>query len=169
MTEYVVPGPSARGGDGSVGVGMTGQTAKIESRCGRCEGTQVRQVNQFIDRGQLWWDAEVYCESCGAYLCEHAGPGRAPEDVRSALLAEHGPSRLCVVGPRPSLVSVLKVLREVSEVSLPRARELADELTDTGLVGTLVEMEFLKIQLRSRGVAAEVRPDAGPAGEPIPS
>lgn len=148
---------------------MTGQTAKIESRCGGCGGTLVRQVNQFIDCGQLWWDAEVSCRTCGAGWCEHSGPGKAPEDVRSALLAEHGPSRLRVVGPAPSPVSVLKVLREVWGVSLPQARELADELTDTGLVGTLAEMEFLKTRLRSRGVAAEVRSNAGPEGEWIPS
>ncbi|MEV0346559.1 hypothetical protein AB0H88_12385 [Nonomuraea sp. NPDC050680] len=148
---------------------MTGQTAKIESRCGSCEGTLVRQVNQFIDNGQLCWDAEVACESCGTGWCEQFGSGETPEDIRSALLAEHGPSRLCVVGPVPNLVSVLKVLREVWEVPIPQARELADKLTDTGLVGTLAEMEFLHTRLRSRGVAAEVRSDAGPEGEQIPS
>ncbi|MGP3913885.1 hypothetical protein [Nonomuraea sp. 10N515B] len=126
-------------------------------------------MNQFIDRGQLCWDVEVACESCGTGWCEQFGSGETPENIRSALLAEHGPSRLCVVGPVPSLVSVLKVLREVWEVSLPRARELADELTDTGFVGTLVEMEFLKIRLRSRGVAAEVRSDGSLESEPIPS
>ncbi|GAA2316719.1 hypothetical protein GCM10010149_81050 [Nonomuraea roseoviolacea subsp. roseoviolacea] len=140
---------------------MTGQTAKIPSRCDRCGGSSVRQVNQFINCGQLWWDAEFSCAFCGDGGCEHAGPGQAPEDVRSALLAEHGPSRLCVVGPVASLVSVMQVLREVAKVSLPRARELADELTDTGLVGTLAEMEFLRNRLRSRGVIAEVRSDGG--------
>ncbi|MEV4114155.1 hypothetical protein [Nonomuraea sp. NPDC049695] len=148
---------------------MTEQTAKIESRCDGCGGTLVRQVNQFIHRNQLWWDAEFSCASCGDGGCEHSGPGQAPEDVRNALLAKHGPSRLCVVGQVSSLVSVMKVVREVSQVSLPRARELADELTDTGLVGTLAEMEFLKTRLRSRGVTAEVRSDVGAESRPIPS
>ncbi|MEU7743519.1 hypothetical protein [Nonomuraea sp. NPDC049158] len=148
---------------------MTEQMAKIESRCDGCGGTLVRQVNQFIHRDQLWWDAEFSCASCGAAGCEHSGPGQAPENVRSALLAEHGPSRLCVVGPVSSLASVVKVVREVSQVSLPQARELADKLTDTGLVGTLAEMELLRTRLRSRGVTAEVRPDVGAEGRPIPS
>ncbi|MEU8150204.1 hypothetical protein [Nonomuraea sp. NPDC048901] len=126
-------------------------------------------MNQFIDRGQLCWDAEVACESCCTGWCEQFGSGETPEDIRSALLAEHGPSRLRLVGPAPSPVSVLKVLREVWEVSLPRARELADELTHSGSVGTLAEMEFLNIRLRSRGVAAEVRSDGSPESEPIPS
>ncbi|MEV4355969.1 hypothetical protein [Nonomuraea sp. NPDC049625] len=147
---------------------MTGQTAKIESRCDGCGGTLVRQVNQFIDRGQLWWDAEASCTSCGDGWWEHPDSGKPPKEVRSALLAAHGPSRLRVVGPVPNLVSVLKVLREVWEVPLPQARELADELTHAGLVGTLAEMEFLHTRLRSRGVAAEVRSDAGPEGERIP-
>ncbi|TMR18014.1 hypothetical protein ETD85_53900 [Nonomuraea zeae] len=122
-------------------------------------------MNQFVfvQDGQLCWDAEGGCVSCGTGWCEQFGSGETPEDIRGPLLAEHGPSRLCVTDPVPSLVSVLKVLREVWEVSLPRARELAGELTDTGLVGTLAEMEFLKIRLRSRGVAAEVRPAGGPA------
>ncbi|MBE1585975.1 hypothetical protein ACFPOI_45265 [Nonomuraea angiospora] len=135
---------------------MTEQTAKIESRCDGCGGILVRQVNQFIDRGQLWWDAEASCASCGVGWCESFESGKPPEVVRSALLAANGPSRLRVVGPAPNLVSVLKVLREVCEVPLPQARELADELIDAGLVGTLVEMEFLRTRLRGRGVAAEV-------------
>ncbi|MET7327921.1 hypothetical protein [Nonomuraea sp. NPDC005650] len=148
---------------------MTGQTAKIESRCDGCGGTLVRQVNQFIDCGQLWWDAEASCASCGVGWCEYPESGKPPEAVRSALLTAHGPSRLRVVGPVPNLVSVLKVLREVGEVPLPQARELADELTQAGLVGTLAEMEFLHARLRSRGVAAEVRPDVGPEGGWTPS
>ncbi|GAA2212961.1 hypothetical protein GCM10009850_084230 [Nonomuraea monospora] len=115
-------------------------------------------MNQFIDRGRLCWDVEAACQSCGVGWCEGFGSDETPEDIRAALLAEHGPSRLHVAGPVPSLVPVLKVLREVWKVSLPRARELAGDLTSTGLAGTLAEMEFLAIQLRSRGVTAEVRP-----------
>ncbi|GCE01834.1 hypothetical protein EHYA_09608 [Embleya hyalina] len=81
----------------------------------------VRQVNRFILRDQLWWDVEFACGSCGTYLCEHAGPGPAPDDVREALLAAHGPVRLRVVDPLPGLVPALKVFREVSG---PRCRGL---------------------------------------------
>ncbi len=64
----------------------------------------VRRVNRCILRDELWWDSEFSCGSCGTCLCEHAGPGRAPDDVREALFAAHGPVRLRLVDPVPSLV-----------------------------------------------------------------
>ncbi len=89
--------------------------------------------------------------------CENSNPGRPPDDVRGALLTAHGAARLRVVGPTPTLVPVLKVLREVSGASLPDAREHADELRGDGMVGTLTEMEFLGMHLRRRGVPVEVK------------
>ncbi|MDX3616071.1 hypothetical protein OG920_13890 [Streptomyces europaeiscabiei] len=50
----------------------------------------------------------------------------------------------------------MKVLREISAASLSRARELAGELSNDGLVGTLSEMEFLKIRLQLRGVHVDI-------------
>ncbi|XMN11049.1 hypothetical protein ACK8N7_36045 [Streptomyces griseobrunneus] len=135
---------------------MTGRTAKIASRC-ECGNTAVRQVNQFILDGELWWDSEFSCGFCGTYLCEHAGPGRpAPDDVREALLTAHGPARLRLAGPVPSLVPAAKVLREVAATSLSRALELAGELSQVGLVGTVSEMEFLKVRLQLRGVHTDI-------------
>ncbi|MFI6583195.1 hypothetical protein [Embleya sp. NPDC050493] len=99
---------------------MTGQTAKIASLC-ECGSAAVRQVNQFIDNGELWWDTEFSCDGCGTYLCEDSGRGTAPDDVREALLAVHGPARLRLVHPVPSLLPALKVFREVSAVSLSQA------------------------------------------------
>lgn len=116
----------------------------------------VRQVNQFVHHDELWWDSEISCGSCGTYLCEQAGPGPAPDDVREALLAAHGSVRLRLVGSVPSLVPALKVFREVAAASLSRARELVGELSQGGLVGTLAEMEFLKARLRMRGVPVDI-------------
>ncbi|MFJ2808674.1 hypothetical protein [Kitasatospora sp. NPDC087271] len=113
-------------------------------------------MNQFILHEELWWESEFSCDACGTYMCEHTGPGRAPDDVREALLAAHGPVRLQLAGPIPSLVPALKVVREVSAASLPQARELVGELCRDGLVGTLSEMEFLKARLQLRGVHADV-------------
>lgn len=134
---------------------MTGQTAKIASLC-ECGSKAARQVSQFILHDELWWDSEFSCGSCGTFLCEHAGPGPAPDDVREALLAAHGPVGLRLVGSVPSLVPALKVFREVAADSLSRARELVGELSHDGLVGTLSEMEFLKARLRARGVPVDV-------------
>lgn len=134
---------------------MTGQTAKIAALCD-CGSTAARQVNQFILHDELWWDSEFSCGSCGTYLCEHSGPGPAPDDVRQALLSAHGSVRLRLVGSVPSLVPALKVFREAAGASLSRARELVGELSHDGLVGTLSEMEFLKARLQMRGVPVGV-------------
>ncbi|GAA3143469.1 hypothetical protein ACFQ0X_06740 [Streptomyces rectiviolaceus] len=134
---------------------MSGQTAKIASLC-ECGSVAVRQVNQFINHGELWWDAEFSCDSCGTYLCEQAGPGTAPDDVREALLAAHGPAKLRLAGPVASLVPAMKVFREVSAVSLSQARELVERLSHDGVVGTLSEMELLTTRLQLRGVPVDI-------------
>ncbi|MCX5214905.1 hypothetical protein OG689_37565 [Kitasatospora sp. NBC_00240] len=134
---------------------MTGRTASIEAPCA-CGSTAVRQVNQFVLNDELWWDSEFSCEACGRYMCEHAGPGAAPDGVREALLAAHGPVRLRPAGPLPSAVAAMKVFREVSAASLSRARELVEELRRDGLVGTAAEMELLASRLTRRGVPVEV-------------
>ncbi|MGW3046276.1 hypothetical protein ACWC9T_41365 [Kitasatospora sp. NPDC001159] len=135
---------------------MTGQTVKIAALC-ECGDMAVRQVNQYINYDELCWDAEFFCDSCGSYRCEHAGPGAAPDDGwRQALLAANGPVRLRLAGPVPSLVPALKVFREVSGVSLPQARRLVDKLSSDGVVGTLAEMEFLKMRLQLRGIPVDI-------------
>ncbi|MGW2256190.1 hypothetical protein ACWCXH_39565 [Kitasatospora sp. NPDC001660] len=135
---------------------MTGQTVKIAALC-ECGDMAVRQVNQYINFGELCWDAEFYCDSCGAYRCEHAGSGPAPDDEwRQALLAANGAVRLRLAGPVPSLVQAMKVFREVSGASLPQARGLVEQLSSDGVVGTLAEMEFLKTRLKLRGIPVAV-------------
>ncbi|MFJ2055653.1 hypothetical protein ACIOMM_06885 [Streptomyces sp. NPDC087908] len=134
---------------------MTGRTAEIAVRCA-CGSAAVRRVNQFVLHDELWWDAEFSCDACGAHLCEHAGAEPAPDDVRAALLAAHGPVRLRLVGPLPSRLPALKVVREVLSVPLPRAGELVEELSREGLEGTAAEMEFLGDRLRRGGVPVDV-------------
>ncbi|WP_148001617.1 hypothetical protein [Streptomyces sp. adm13(2018)] len=112
-------------------------------------------MNQFVLHDELWWDAEFSCDACGAHLCEHAGAEPAPDDVRAALLAAHGPVRLRLVGPLPSRLPALKVVREVLSVPLPLARELVEELSREGLEGTAAEMEFLGGRLRRGGVPVD--------------
>lgn len=106
---------------------MSGRSAVIARPC-ECGALAARHVNQFIHRDELWWDSEFRCQSCGTAICEHAGPGPAPDDVREALLAAHGPVRLRLEGSGHGLVAVLKVLREIWALPLPQARALADEL-----------------------------------------
>ncbi|MFI5531105.1 hypothetical protein ACIA8O_21450 [Kitasatospora sp. NPDC051853] len=137
---------------------MTGQTVRIPAPCD-CGALAVRQVNQFVERGELWWDAEFHCTACGAHLCEHAGQG-APPDAhwRPALLAANGPTHLRLTGPVPSLVPVLKTFRELTGAPLPEARRLAGELIGGGTTGTLAEMELLRTRLRHHGLQADLSP-----------
>ncbi|MEV3987312.1 hypothetical protein AB0J57_00215 [Streptomyces sp. NPDC049837] len=81
-----------------------------------------------------------------------------PENIRQALLRAHGPMRLGLAGDVPNLVPVLKALRDAKPWSLGEARKQAARLTETGLVGTLVEMEFLALHLRARAVAVAIEP-----------
>ncbi|MGW6012041.1 hypothetical protein [Streptomyces sp. NPDC055210] len=129
------------------------QGAKVVSPCGTCGGVLVRNVGQFIDRGQLRWDAEVRCQDCpDAPWCE-AGTGPAPEEIRQTLLAEHGSTRLRLATEGASLVPVLRALREMCDLSLGEARLKVGDLEGTGLVGTFVEMAYLAEGLHKRGVA----------------
>ncbi|MGW2050322.1 hypothetical protein ACWCPF_34885 [Streptomyces sp. NPDC001858] len=135
---------------------MITQGVKITTPCEACGGMLTCDTGQFIDRGRLWWGTEGTCQTCPAAWCEQDSGGATPEEIRQALLKEHGPARLRLVEPEASRVTVLRVLREVHELSLAQARAMAEELRTTGLVGTLVEMELIAAQLRQRSVAVTV-------------
>ncbi|MGA5471235.1 DUF6207 family protein [Streptomyces arboris] len=62
------------------GARVTGQTAKIASRCA-CGMMAMRQVNQFILPDELVWESEFSCGACGTYLCDHACPGPSQPPV----------------------------------------------------------------------------------------
>ncbi|MFD8726157.1 hypothetical protein ACFV2H_51705 [Streptomyces sp. NPDC059629] len=132
------------------------QGVKITTLCEACGGTLIRDTGQFIDRGRLWWGTEGTCQTCPVAGCEQDSGGATPEEIRQALLTEHGPARLRLIEPEASRVTVLRVLREVHELSLAQARVMAEELRTTGLVGTLVEMELMAAQLRHRSVTVTV-------------
>ena len=139
---------------------MITQGMKITTRCDDCGGVLIRDIGQFIDCGQVWWGTEGRCRTCPNVWCEQDSGRTTPEEIRQALLAEHGPARLRLAGPESSLVPVLHALRETHGLSLAQTRAMADELRTTGLVGTLVEMEHVAAGLRSRSVAATVEPAA---------
>ncbi|BDD72811.1 MULTISPECIES: hypothetical protein [Streptomyces] len=116
----------------------------------------TRDVGQFIERGRLRWGSEGRCEDCRAGWCEQGSGPVTPEYIRHALLQVHGPAQLRLTGEAPSLVLVLKALREAQELPMGEARARAAQLAASGLVGTLVEMEFLAIHLRKQAVAVAV-------------
>ncbi|MFI1395858.1 hypothetical protein [Streptomyces sp. NPDC020681] len=133
------------------------QGVKITSPCATCGGVLVRDVGQFIDRGQLRWSVEGRCQACPNAWCE-MGADPAPEEIRQALLAEHGAARLRLATKETSLVPVLRALREIRHLSLGEARLTAADLSGVGLVGTSVEMAHLAEGLRKRSVATTLAP-----------
>ncbi|MFF9490211.1 hypothetical protein [Streptomyces sp. NPDC014676] len=127
------------------------QGVKVTSKCVACAGVLVRDVGQFIDRRQLRWGIEGRCQDCPNAWCE-TGVGPPPQEVRQALLAEHGAARLRLATKEASLVPVLRALREMSHMSLGEARLAAAALNGDGLVGTSVEMAHLAEGLGKRSI-----------------
>ncbi|MFD4829800.1 hypothetical protein ACFWPV_08060 [Streptomyces uncialis] len=132
------------------------QGVRTTAPCEACGGILIRDTGQFLDQGTLWWGTEGTCRSCPAAWCEQDSGGATPEEIRQALLTEHGPARLRLTAPEANRVTVLRVLREVHELSPAQARAQAGELRTSGLVGTLVEMELIAARLRDRSVAVTV-------------
>ncbi|GAA1350387.1 hypothetical protein ACFPK5_17390 [Streptomyces beijiangensis] len=137
---------------------MITQGVKLTARCNDCGGVSTRDIGQFIDRDQLWWGTEVSCGNCPTAWCEQDTGGSTPDEIRNALLAEHGPVLLRLTDTEAGLVPVLRALREVLGLPLNTARAMATSLKETGLSGTLVEMEFLSHGLRRRSVTTAIEP-----------
>ncbi|MFE0605437.1 hypothetical protein ACFW2T_27370 [Streptomyces sp. NPDC058892] len=126
------------------------------SSCPACGGALVRDVGQFIERGQIRWGIEGRCQACAHGWCE-MGAGPAPEEIRQALLTQHGSTRLRLAS-ETNLVPVLRALREMRHLTLGEARLMAAELSGPGLVGTSVEMAHLAEGLRQRSVSTTIDP-----------
>ncbi len=135
---------------------MITRGVKVAARCEDCGGVLIHDVGQYLDGGQLWWGTEGACETCPNGWCEQDTGGATPEEIRQALLAEHGPARLHLADDEPSLVPILRVLRETLHLPLGQARTMASDLKETGLVGTLVEMELIAAGLLRRSVATTI-------------
>ncbi|WP_330291133.1 hypothetical protein [Streptomyces sp. NBC_00576] len=133
----------------------TAQGVKLTSQCESCGGELVRDVGQFIDRGRLRWSVEGQCQTCPNAWCE-MDTGPAPEEIRQALLAEHGHARLRLADKNASFVPVLRALREMQNLSLGEARKVVADLREVGVVGTSVEMAYLAEGLRNRFVTVTI-------------
>jgi ribosomal protein L7/L12 len=132
------------------------QSVKITTRCEACGGVLIRDIGQFIQQGRLWWGTEGTCQACPAAWCEQDSGAVTPEEIRQALLTEHGSARLRLTDPKASTVTVLRALRELHGLSLSQARTMADELSTNGLTGTLVETELLADRLRHLSVGVTI-------------
>lgn len=139
---------------------MITQGVQLTGRCDACGGTTSCDVGQFFDHGMLCWGTGGRCLDCPNAWCEQDSGSVTPENIRQALLQAHGAARLRLSGGAHDLVPVLRALRNARELSLGEARAQAAELAETGLVGTLVEMEILAVHLRGRAIAVSIEPAA---------
>ncbi|WP_446039534.1 hypothetical protein [Streptomyces sp. SID1121] len=137
---------------------MTSQGASVTAPCGACGGVLTRNVGQRIDQDEVRWETETTCTGCRAGGSTPPTAGTTPEEIRQLLLTEHGPARLTLTDGTANLISVTRVLSRAHGLPLGEARSKAAELRTTGLVGTLVEMEWLATALRERAVTVTVGP-----------
>ncbi|WP_328927421.1 hypothetical protein OG429_24560 [Streptomyces sp. NBC_00190] len=108
---------------------------------------------QRIVDGRLLWEAEWKCDACG-FGAPDVGPpqhwwGRAPEDVRAAVVAAEGTVLLRVDG---SGGAALKVLRDSLGMTVPEVLAAVRE----GYRATPVEARYLTERLRAAGFSARV-------------
>ncbi|MFE5828997.1 hypothetical protein ACFQ8W_01795 [Streptomyces sp. NPDC056508] len=139
---------------------MITQGVQVTGRCGVCGGKTTCDVGQFFDEGMLCWGTEGRCAGCSNGWCEQDSGPVTPENIRQALLQAHGAARLRLSGDVPNLVPMLQALRSARELPLSEARAQAAQLVETGLIGTLVEMEILAVHLRKRAIEVSVEPAA---------
>jgi hypothetical protein len=124
--------------------------------CPACDADRIRTVTQASVRGELRWDAEWECAGCGA--AEHEGGAEpAPDWLRAALLAAHGPWVPYVPPgtPRPAL---LRALRRADPTLTLRAAAAFPAATHPT---TRTEAAHLAAHLRAHGIPSRAVPAPG--------
>jgi hypothetical protein len=84
------------------------------------------------------------------------GPGEAPEELRQALLTEHGAATLTVTSEPLGTVNSLKAARGTFDVPLSDLRAVLEQLRSKGLTGTFIEMKFLASGLEAAGMETTI-------------
>jgi hypothetical protein len=138
--------------------------AVIRQRCRSC-GSEVRcRAYETILQGRLQWVIWCRCETCGDEGAEEFGWDETPAEVRKALLDQCGVFRLRAQPVRDfPRVPVMKLFR-ADGATVADVSATVDALLTTGLLGTEMEMELIKMRLATVGVqAAYTRDDLGGA------
>jgi hypothetical protein len=139
------------------------QSTKWRASCSDCESCALHHGGQAIVHGVLRWDVEVECTECGRLL-HTGGPGEAPEELRQALLTEHGAATLRVTSEPLGTVNSLKAARDTFDVPLSDVRAVLEQLRSNGLTGTFIEMKFLAIKLEAAGMETTIPEPSTPPG-----
>jgi len=135
---------------------MVEQYVRLTDTCEQCGGGRDGWVVQLARNGKLRWEVEWDCAGCQVSHQWVWGP--APAHVRDLLIERHGVECLKVVGGGQKKGVLLKVFREVFDVSIGEAKEFSRNATGSGHEGTSVEVDLLSKLLRDRGVEVEVSP-----------
>lgn len=111
-----------------------------------------------IKSGRLRWEIEWACDACG--ISHHGAWGAAPAEVRSKILAQHGPYCVRLVDGEHGGGGILKAFRGAFSLSIQESRESALKLKQCGYQGTYVETLLLSQLLQGEGIHSEVLPGA---------
>jgi hypothetical protein len=136
-----------------VRLSMIQQAVEFDMTCTNCDRPGQGWMVQIVKSSKLRWEIDWVCESCG--IAHAGGWGPAPENIRSALISEHGLICVHVPGDRNHRGKTLKAFRHAFGVSIQEAKAMADELAGAGWCGTRVEASLIMELLIASGV--EVR------------
>ncbi|MCP2287800.1 hypothetical protein [Nocardia amikacinitolerans] len=129
---------------------IVSESAPYPTSCGWCGSTADATVTEALVGDDHRWDIDAECSTCESvwYECGYEPP--LPQSVRDALLVENGATVLRLEADTSAAV-VMKALRVARSLSLSEARSLADTAIETGLEGTLVEMQVIARLLHRSG------------------
>jgi hypothetical protein len=125
----------------------------VDHRCLSCGATARAEPAQDVVGDRLAWSVSIRCPGCGDAQ-EIDGWDDTPADVRAAILAEGGLTRVSV-DPAADRLAVLTVLRDGR--SLSEAADTYTRLTAGGLTGTAAEMRLLADRLTAAGARVNLQ------------
>ena len=129
---------------------------------GHCQfcGAEINiQVGQSVQGQRLVWHRSYYCQKCGGRL-EVDGRGDAPDDVRSALIAQEGEWCIRLESTEADLPLALKSLRQLFGLSLVEIGQLRKKIPGIVFIGTRAEANRLSNLLLNAGLIASVAPSS---------
>jgi hypothetical protein len=142
-----------------------GVMAIVRERCRSC-GSEVNvTVGQAIYDHELLWHKAYTCSVCGS-SAEEDGRGRAPDEVRWAILQRDGEWALELLETDAVATKALKLLRQILNLSIAEVGELRRRLPGVLVTGTRIEVGRLMAMLSAERLKTSVvklptRPEAG--------
>lgn len=149
------------------GLDLTYESATIQENCENCNAKAQCDVSESLRDGKRRWDMECSCPVCGN-LWHTGGPGTSPNFVHAAIISANGETEIHLSGDDSRGAALLKTLREVHDITLTEAKQMADTLRSSGLRGTLVDVELMASKLRKSGFQVRITRAAMAQASPPP-